>query len=235
MPTDLKNKENKKTESYNFRTTPKIMEDLRNYAKVTNKTIPTIINRTLKEKFKNKTLTRKQDTTLSLPVYSVMSEKEVKEFGNEKYSSEYCIEHNGIWYSEMNFAVFYNNYLDIWKDDTYQSTRDTMMHDGLALTNSEYKHFVKIDHYPDGKIISYIIPKELAIKLAHASENDELMDIVENYCSEEHEKLKQETPMLQIELSKFLEEQKMIKENKKLKQENKKLKQEIEKLKKSQK
>jgi predicted HicB family RNase H-like nuclease len=46
--------ENKKTESYNFRTTPKIMKELRNYANATKMTIPTIINKMLTEKFENK-------------------------------------------------------------------------------------------------------------------------------------------------------------------------------------
>jgi len=230
MPTDLKNK---KTESYKFRTTPKIMEDLRDYAEATYMTIPTIINKTLTEKFKNKTLARKQDTALSLPVYSVMSEKDVKERGDEKYNSEYCIEHEGIWYDEMFHAVFYNNYLDIWKDDTYQSKEENLMHEGLALTNRGAKLFVKIDHYLDGTIIAYLINDEYAINLAQNSGNDELIDIVEDHFSKEHEKLRQETPNVPIELSRFLEEQQLIEENENLKEENEKLKEELEDLKKS--
>jgi len=240
------NEKNKKTESYNFRTTPKIMEDLKNYSKATNTTIPSIINQTLKEKFKNKTLARGQDINFPVPVYALCGNQEIINKINEKDKKENYVNHNGIWYEFVDNVLF-NNCLDVWKDDTYQSNNPEMKHEGLAFIKvgkgklNENRSFdliiyAKIEQYIDDSVFAYAIDDKRALYLAKKSENNELIDIIDSnrlYFSDIAEEMDdiQKIMTLMRTTRKELENrnQKLNSENRKLILENQRLKTELKK------
>jgi hypothetical protein len=175
-----KNKENKKTESYNFRTTKKIIEDLRMYSQASGMSIPVIINKTLSKELEGKTLSRREDKALSLPVYAPSISKTFNADQNDK-----LLKHEEKWYKIIDYVV-YNNCLDVWKDDTYKSDNSDMKHEGLAILhqpmiNSDFVYFVKINHYLDDRIFSYVITTEEAILLAKTTNNTDLLKKIKKY------------------------------------------------------
>jgi|GEM_PF-3571689 len=165
-----------KTKKYTFRTTPKLFNDLKNYANAKNTTIPTIINEYFEELLKDKTLSREENTNFTIPFYALSHvDDQIAE------SSKLFKKHENKWYQHMGY-VFYNNCLDVWKDDTYKSDNPDMKHEGLAilretipqndsLKTSEMVYFVKIEHKLDDSIFSYVIEGNFALNLAEKVKN----------------------------------------------------------------
>ena len=177
-----------KTEVYSFRTTPKIMENLKKYAKATNTKMPKALNKILENTFKGKTLTREKNEDIRIPSYVKMTNKEIKQLPDRLkdetitiFEKEY---RKYVFFRDQPYKyfqdVYFNNCLDIWKNNTYQSSIEGRKHDGLAITNDENEtyYYIKIEQYNDDSHFAYIIQKPQAVKQAKQAKNKELIYMI---------------------------------------------------------
>jgi len=183
MPIELPKSD--RTVAYSFRTTPKIMQDLNNYAKVKNTTVPLTLNEIIKNSLKNKTLTREINRKIQLPIYKQLTMEEKEKLNNTEKDwindSNYK-EHDNKWFKICpNNVAYYNNCLDVWKDDTYKSDNEQLKHEGLHIHQTENNNivYVKIDHYLDSTFFAYVISTKEAIKLVEKSKNRKLIEFIE--------------------------------------------------------
>jgi len=208
-----------KTEVYSFRTTEKMMTNLKNYAKAINTTLPNAINKVLEDNFKGKTLTREINQNIRIPVHKQLTSQEIEKlnstekawFNNPKY-----IRHENKWFEIcLKIIAYYNNYLDVWKEDTYKSDNEKLKHEGLYI----YKvidriNYIKINQYLDYEYFAYIISKKEAVELAEKSNNMKLIETIEKNEGmnriivkggfvelEDYEKVKSENIKLQEKLN----------------------------------
>jgi len=175
------------TEKYTFKTSKKIKKDLKNYAKAKNTTIPKIINKTFEDLFIEKTLTREKNEDIIIPAYIKMTNKEIKQLTDNLKDEKIIIYENehkkyihckNTWYKYLS-EVYFNNCLDVWKNDTYQSSMDDRNHEGLAISYAKKRiDYIKIEQYKDDSIFAYAIKKPQAVKQAKKAKNKELIDMI---------------------------------------------------------
>jgi len=173
------------TVAYSFRTTPKIMEDLNNYATAKNTTVPKTLNKIIEKSLKNKTLTRKINEEIRLPVHKQLTNQEIENLNiTEKYwinDSKY-IKHENKWFEICpKIYAYYNNCLDVWKEDTYKSDNEKLKHEGIYTYVDIDKSiiYIKIDQYLNSQYFAHIISKKEAVELAEKSENNKLIESIE--------------------------------------------------------
>jgi len=210
-----------KTVAYSFRTTPKNMQDLKDYAKAIKTTVPLALNEIIETAFKNKILTRGVNNREQLPVYKLSTKNKDKSVIKNSY--RYTIHYNKLYEHVDDLYVHVNNCLDVWKDGTYKSDDLNMKHEGLALLKDPHEdkiHFIKIDEYKNNAMFSYFISKEETLKYIEKAENHDLIGKINNLES---------YSILTDEITNSLEDLDAW-EKEKLKIENKKLKLKIKEL-----
>jgi len=237
-----------KTARYTFRTAPKLLKDLKNYANAKNTTIPTLINDYFEELLKGRTLTREQNTNFTIPFYALSSIEHEEETEDFKM-------HGGRWFEKMGY-VFFNNCLDVWEDDTYKSSNPEMKHEGLAilkqtvhkdnsLETAELVFFVKIEQYLDDTVFAYTIWEDVALNLAEQAKNYILIEKVKKNIeivnktyqkiqkflesNNKSDKTKCQARPKDLVLTRLGPD--IMKENRRLRSENKRLEKELEKYK----
>jgi len=177
-----------KTEVYSFRTSKKILENLKKYAKATDTKMPKALNKILENTFKGKTLTREKNQNIRIPSYVKMTTGEIKQLPNsfenetitifkKKYQKYVFFKNQYYKYFQ---DVYFNNCLDIWRNNTYQSSIEGRKHDGLAITcdENEKYHYIKIEQYNDDSYFAYIIQKPQAVKQVKKANNRKLLEII---------------------------------------------------------
>ena len=133
-----------KKESYSFRVKPELLENIKNYAKATQQTVPELLNDMIEEKTKGLHLTNDYlENPLSFN--GVIGLPPLIEIYNNGYYKEFnlfTIENNRALYEIQRVP----NNLDIWTDkEGYKSDKRGITHEGISfilapelLTNPEY-------------------------------------------------------------------------------------------------
>lgn len=133
-----------KKETYSFRVKPDLLENIKNYAKATNQTVPEILNEMIKEKVDGLHLT---NTYLDNPVDStkIIGLPPLTEIYNNGNYREF-----GLFFENKNRVLYefkqIPNNLDSWTDkEGYKSNKRGVDHEGLSfvlapelITNPEY-------------------------------------------------------------------------------------------------
>ena len=212
------------TVAYSFRTTEKIMEDLKKYATAKNTTVPKTLNKIIKDSLKNKTLTRELNRGMRIPAHKQLTSKEIEKLNNtekEWTNNPKYIQHENKWFKICpKIYAYYNNCLDVWKNDTYQSNNAKLKHEGIYtyLDINKKTIYIKINQYLNSEYFAYIINRKEAVELAEKSENNKLIEFVEKnegmnkitfkvtLAPEDYEKIKSEN----IKLHEKIEQLKLL-------------------------
>lgn len=133
-----------KKESYSFRVKPELLENIKNYAKATNQTVPEILNEMIEEKTKGLYLTNDyiDDTMATTNVIGLPPLEDIYNNGNYREFGLYFENNNRVLYEVKRIP----NNLDIWTDNEgYTSDKRGVDHEGISfvlapelITKTEY-------------------------------------------------------------------------------------------------
>lgn len=121
-----------KKESYSFRVKPDLLENIKNYAKATNQTVPEILNDMIEEKTKDLHLTNDylKDTLSFNGVIGLPPLTKIYDNGKYKEFNLFSNENNKVLYEIQRVP----NNLDIWTDkEGYKSDKRGVNHEGISF------------------------------------------------------------------------------------------------------
>lgn len=184
-----------KKESYSFRVKPELLENIKNYAKATNQTVPEILNDLIDEKTKGLHLTNdylpkgyNENIIISIPPLEELRTENLDLLNNNNSSN--ILEVKQI-----------SNNLDIWTDkEGYKSSNENLKHEGIEfvllpdlILQAGY-HIVGVDGLlqyclipiyfrvtTNNKLIISNIHINTALNMIKKSQNLELLDIAKAY------------------------------------------------------
>ena len=184
-----------KKESYSFRVKPELLENIKNYAKATNQTVPEILNDLIEEKTKGLHLTNdylpkgyNENIIISIPPLEELRTENLDLLNNNNSSN--ILEVKQI-----------SNNLDIWTDkEGYKSSNENLKHEGIEfvllpdlILQAGY-HIVGVDGLlqyclipiyfrvtTNNKLIISNIHINTALNMIKKSQNLELLDIAKAY------------------------------------------------------
>ena len=190
-----------KKESYSFRVKPELLENIKNYAKATNQTVPEILNDLIEEKTKGLHLTNdylpkgyNENIFISIPPLEELRNENLDLLNNNNSSNIPEIKHI------LEVKQISNN-LDIWTDtEGYKSSNDNLKHEGIEfvllpdlILQAGY-HIVGVDGLlpyclipiyfrvtNNNKLIISNIHINTAMNMIKKSQNLELLDIAKGY------------------------------------------------------
>ena len=184
-----------KKESYSFRVKPDLLENIKNYAKATNQTVPEILNDLIDEKTKGLHLTNdylpkgyNENIIISIPPLDDLKIENLDLLNNNNSSN--ILEVKQV-----------SNNLDIWTDtEGYKSSNEDLRHEGIEfvllpdlILQAGY-HIVDLDGIlpyclipiyfrvtNNHNLIISNIHMDTALNKIKQSQNLELLDIAKNY------------------------------------------------------
>lgn len=184
-----------KKESYSFRVKPELLENIKNYAKATNQTVPEILNDLIDEKTKGLHLTNdylpkgyNENIIISIPPLEELRTENLDLLNNNNSSN--ILEVKQI-----------SNNLDIWTDTNgYKSSNENLKHEGIEfvllpdlILQAGY-HIIGVDGLlqyclipiyfrvtTNNKLIISNIHINTALNMIKKSQNLELLDIAKAY------------------------------------------------------
>lgn len=184
-----------KKESYSFRVKPELLENIKNYAKATNQTVPEILNDLIEEKTKGLHLTNdylpkeyNENIIISIPPLEELRNENLDLLNNNNSSN--ILEVKQI-----------SNNLDIWTDtEGYKSSNRDLKHEGIEfvllpdlILQAGY-HIVGVDGLlpyclipiyfrvtKSNKLIISNVHINTALNMIKKSQNLELLDIAKAY------------------------------------------------------
>lgn len=121
-----------KKEAYSFRVKPELLDNIKNYAKATNQTVPELLNDMIEEKTKGLHLTNDylKDTLSFNGVIGLPTLTEIYDNGKYKEFNLFSNDNKKVLYEIQKIP----NNLDIWTDsEGYKSDKRGVNHEGISF------------------------------------------------------------------------------------------------------